>query len=179
MTRRLVTVVALCLGFVALGTMAAYAAGVDDPPPKCFRSDPAGDLPTCTWDGRTWSVSYDTGPLGGAGPGVPSGFVALFVIVALGGVGLTLWRVSLARGMAREAGMDPDRATAVTLLSDDGLDATYLASSLRDRSGGESATTPPARTVSSRLRELQELRDQGLVTHEEYETRRKAIVDSV
>jgi hypothetical protein len=35
------------------------------------------------------------------------------------------------------------------------------------------------RTAEVRLRELQQLRDQGLVTPEEYDTRRKAIVDSL
>jgi hypothetical protein len=60
----------------------------------------------------------------------------MFVLAAVAGVGLTIWRVSLARDLARESGMDPDRATAVTLLSDDGLDATYLASSRRGHAGG-------------------------------------------
>ena len=38
---------------------------------------------------------------------------------------------------------------------------------------------PPARTTDSRLLELQQLRDRGLVTYEDYEQRRAAILDSL
>jgi hypothetical protein len=111
--------------------------------------------------------------------GIPSGFGVLFVLVALVGVGLTIWRVSLARQMASESGMDPDRAPAMTLLSDDGLDATYLASSLRGGQAHQAPEAPEPRSVSARLQELLELRDAGLITYEEYESRRKDILDSL
>jgi hypothetical protein len=76
--------------------------------------------------------------------------------------------------------MDPDRATAMTLLSDDGLDATYLAANLR--SPGAPAAPPPVdpgRSAEDRLRQLQQLRDGGLVSAEEYDERRRAILDSL
>ncbi len=175
------TLVVASLGLVALTATAAHAAGEPDPPPKCFRANDVGELPTCTWTGSSWEVSYDGGFLGDAGAGIPSGFGVLFVLVALVGIGLTIWRVSLARQMATESGMDPDRATAVTLLSDDGLDATYLASSLRGGQAREAraAEAPEPRSVQARLQELLELRDAGLVTYEEYESRRKSILDSL
>jgi hypothetical protein len=151
MTRRVLTTLLLSLGLLAVSATAASA-------------DPPG--------------FYDTDPIVmGGDPGPPAGFVAFGVIAVLFGIGGALWRVSLARRMAEESGMDPDRATAMTLLSDDGLDATYLASSLRDR-----PDDPPSareRSVDDRLRELQHLRDEGLVTAEEYETRRTAILDSI
>jgi hypothetical protein len=152
MTRRLLTTLLLSLGVLA-GSAAAASA------------EPPG--------------FYDTDPVGmGGDPGLPAGFVAFGVIAVLFGVGGTLWRVSLARRMAEESGMDPDRATTMTLLSDDGLDATYLASSLRDRPA-DPPRTAAERSVDDRLRELQHLRDEGLVTAEEYETRRTAILDSI
>ena len=188
MSRRLLTLVALCLGLVALGTTPAYAE--PDPPPKCFRTNDAGDLPTCTWDGQSWSVSYDGGLSddgfgtpgmsdGFGGPGIPAGFGVLFVLVLLGGGAITLWKISTARQMAQESGLDPDRATAMALLSDDGLDATYLAASLRSSPAPADDGPVPTRTAGDRLRELESLRDEGLVTPAEYDARRQAILDAL
>lgn len=126
--------------------------------------------------------AFDGGFSGPAGPGVPPGFVAFFLLIILLGVGTTIWRVSLARQVARDSGMDEDQATAMTLLSDNGLDATYLASNLRNRPGQEqdpASPSPQGRTVNERLRELQQLRDEGLVTYDEYEARRNEILDSL
>ena len=185
MTRLLTGFVAVCAGFLLLLPAPAHALADPEPPAKCFRSNANGELPSCTFDGQDWSVSYDDGFMEPGDTGVPSGFVAIFVLVVLAGVGTTVWRVSLARQMARDSGMNQDQATAMTLLSDNGLDATYLASNLRDGTGGGAsppvsrATSSSGRTVNDRLRELQQLRDEGLVTYDEYDTRRKEILDSL
>lgn len=115
-----------------------------------------------------------------ADPGLPGPFIGLFVLALVVGVAVTLWRVSMARQVARDSGLDPDRAAAMTLLSDDGLDATYLAASLREpsRRPAEELDTS-ARTVADRLRELDRLHADGLVTAEEYQARRTAILDSI
>ena len=162
MIRRLLSTAVLCLGFVAIASTGAHATGFPEPglPDPDF-SEPG--LP---------------GP-GFSDSGIPDAFVVLFVLAFIAAIGTAIWRVSLARQMARDSGMDPGRATAMTLLSDDGLDATYLASNLRGPADGGAASVPPARTTESRLLELQELRDQGLVTYEEYEQRRAAILDSL
>jgi hypothetical protein len=179
---RFVAFVAVLMA-VLVSSPAASAMDEPPPPPKCFASNDMGELPTCTWNGQRWKVSYeDSMPGGFMGPevGFPPGFVAFGVLVVLVGVAVSLWRVSLARQVARDAGMDPDRATAMTLLSDDGLDATYLAANLR--SPGGPATSPPAdlgRSAEDRLRQLQQLRDGGLVSAEEYDERRRAILDSL
>ncbi|MGZ4437405.1 MAG: SHOCT domain-containing protein [Nocardioides sp.] len=114
------------------------------------------------------------------GGGIPGSFGAFFVLALLIGVGVTIFKVVTARSMARRSGLDPDQATAVTLLGEDGLDATYLAANLR----GPGSTPPstPAPTVRSpqeRLQELASLRDQGLLTPEEYDARRKLVLDSL
>jgi hypothetical protein len=67
----------------------------------------------------------------------------------------------------------------MTLLSDDGLDATYLAANLRGTQAANQATPPPSATTAARLEELKSLLDRGLVTQSEYDERRKAIIDSV
>ncbi|HSJ20692.1 MAG TPA: hypothetical protein VK964_08975 [Nocardioidaceae bacterium] len=182
MTIRFVAFVAILMA-VLVSAPTATAAGEPPPPPKCFTSNGMGELPTCTWDGQRWKVSYEgsmPGGFGGPEVGVPPGFVAFGVLVVLVGVALSLWRVILARQVARDAGMDPDRATAMALLSDDGLDATYLAANLRSPVG-PAAPQPvdPGRSAEDRLRQLQELRDGGLVSAEEYDERRRAILDSL
>jgi hypothetical protein len=115
----------------------------------------------------------------GVDPGIPGWFVAFGALVVALGVAGTIWRMSLARQMAEEAGLDPDRAATMTLMSEDGLDATYLASSLRGDARTAPSPPPGPRSAQERLRELQQLRDEGLVTAEEYESRRTAIVDSI
>ncbi|MFC6342364.1 hypothetical protein ACFP8W_10265, partial [Nocardioides hankookensis] len=79
-----------------------------------------------------WGPAFDDGS---ADPGIPGWFVVLFVLVLVAGVATTIWRVSTAQRMARDSGMDEGDAATMALLSDDGLEATYLASNLR---------TPPA-----------------------------------
>jgi hypothetical protein len=68
--------------------------------------------------------------------------------------------------------LDADEATAMTLLSDDGLDATYLASNLRP---GHPQQGGPGRSVTERLAELESLKQQRLVTQAEYDERRAVI----
>jgi hypothetical protein len=78
--------------------------------------------------------------------------------------------------------MDAGLATRMTLLTDDGLEATYLASSLRPAVTPATRPTPaaaPTRDVATRLAELTGLLDQGVVTQAEYDARRQAIIDSV
>ncbi|GAA4690095.1 hypothetical protein [Nocardioides conyzicola] len=113
-------------------------------------------------------------------PGIPGWFVALFVLVLVAGVGASIWRVSAAQRMARDAGMSESDATAVALLSDDGLEATYLAANLRQPPvppAAEPAAAPAS--TAARLVELRQLVDQELITMEEYEKRRREIIDSV
>jgi Short C-terminal domain len=118
------------------------------------------------------------------GGGIPGWFIAWGVLVAIVGIGATVWRVSTAQKLAKRSGMDPGLATKMTLLSDDGLDATYLAASLRGQATPPPETPPTTATASpgataERLEELKSLLDGGLVTQAEYDERRKAIIDSV
>jgi hypothetical protein len=114
-----------------------------------------------------------------SGPGIPGWFIALFVIVALLGVGVTIWRVSVARQIAKNAGIDPNTATAVTLLSDDGVGAAYVASTLASRPSRPSSPSEPRKTAEQRLGELQNLRERGLVSDEEYQAQRAKILGSI
>ena len=180
--RRLLATILLGWALVLTGAGSALA-GEDpgEPPDWCFEPNASGDLPTCssTVDGE-WERNYPDS----ADPGMPDGFIALIVVGLVVGVGITIFKVFMARDLARKSGMDPDQATALTLLEDDGLEATYLASNLRGPAG-ESTPTHAAdsagggRSVSERLAELTTLLEQGLVTQSEYDARRAAILDSL
>ena len=156
---------------------------LNDPPAKCFEPNDAGQLPTCssTGDGG-WDVSYPSSDDGFEGAGFGGGFVFLFVLVALAGVVGAAWKVNAARTMARRSGMDPNEATAMTLLTDDGLEATYLAANLRGESPAPphaAAPTAPPALPADRLQALQDLKDRGLITETEYADRRQAIIDAI
>jgi hypothetical protein len=172
----------LLLGWVLALASAVPALAVDgdpdNPPDSCFETNADGDLPTCTFSGGTWHRSY---PTADDGDGSSGGFALLVVLAFTAAIGFTVYKVSMARNMARKAGMDPGQATAVTLLTDDGLEATYLASNLRQPSaaGQPADSGAVGRTVSERLAELESLREQGLVTQVEYDERRAAILGSL
>lgn len=127
---------------------------------------------------ETASASTPTLSRVGDGSGIPAGFFVLWVLALLVGIGTFIWRISMARSMARRSGMDVNEATAMSVLTDDGVEATYLASNLRPAATA-SAPPPVPRSAAERLQELQQLRDRGLVTDEEYAARRAAIIDSV
>ncbi len=141
------------------------------PPDECFQLDGSGAPVTCvqqpdgSWDPESFSTGPD--PLSLALVG--------FVVVLLLGVATTAWRMRTARSMARTAGLDEDVAGRMALVSEDGLTATYLASSLR----GSTQPAPARRDVATRLRELDRLRAEGLVTEDEHASRRAAILDDV
>ena len=67
----------------------------------------------------------------------------------------------------------PRRCGLGAALTDDGPEATYLAADLR---GSRPERT---RAVADRLRELQQQRDEGLLTEDEYAERRRTILDSL
>jgi hypothetical protein len=160
-------------------TVAAGRREPTEAPDWCFDMNDQGTMSTCTWTGREWVKSYDDGPGMGGDMGPPAGFGVLMFLVVLAGLGMMVWRVSLARRVARDAGLDPDRATEITLLEDHGLEASYLASHLQQRPVSGQPSPPAVRGAEERLRELRSLLDQGLVTQEEYEARRRAVVDSL
>ncbi len=153
----------------------------EKPPAKCFRTDEFGTPATCTKVGDEWVVSFDDGfGTGGVGDGIPSGFVALFVLALVASIAFTVWKVSTARRMARESGMSERDATTMALLTDDGFEATYMASSVRGRTADATPTSPvPPGSTSGRLAELQGLLDQGLVTQDEYDAARRRILDGL
>ncbi len=150
-----------------------------------------GEPPTCTKVNGTWVASWpdDTGTSTGTsmlGGSIVGPFVFLAVVGLLITVGFLIWRVSTARRLAATSGMDVGLATQMTLLTENGLDATYLAANLRQPPAAPAAPTPSVptptatpRSAAERLGELGALRDQGMITQAEYDERRRSIIDAV
>jgi hypothetical protein len=143
------------------------------PPQQC------GDVANPCPADPNFDPTADSGP----SPGAMFGLFAVLALV-VGGVGL-YWRVSAARRIAEQAGLDPDTAVSTALLNHDGLAATYLAANL-GRANLRSDEEPAVRSAplstnptERRLTELKRLRDQDLISEDEYADRRKAILDTV
>jgi hypothetical protein len=132
--------------------------------------EPDGAL-TCTE--QSDSMMGDSG-LGSADDGFPAIFGVFFVLFLIVAVAGTFWKVSTARRLATQSGMNPDDATAMSLLTDNGLEATYVASQVRQGSGQQAQ-----RSAADRLRDLEELHKQGLITTVEYAERREVILKSL
>lgn len=119
--------------------------------------------------------------------GFPAFFFIPFVFMFVFGIAMTIWRMRMARNMAARAGLDQDAAGAISMLSPNGLDATYLAASLATRPQYRAPYPPqyptaPAtqpRTAEQRLLELVELKDKGLITEAEFLQRREQILGSI
>jgi hypothetical protein len=167
--------VALTLAALLLGAAPSYAG---DSFQDCVNKaiDHNGEPPTCTKVNGSWVASW---PDDGSTAGFGGGFVAFAVFALIVGIAITVWKVSTAQKLAKQSGMDPGLATQMTLLSDDGLDATYLASSLRPQPPPPPASATPTASTAARLAELKGLLDQGLVTQAEYDERRRAIIGSI
>jgi len=109
-------------------------------------------------------------------------FLLIFILPFAFGIITMIMRMNTARNLARRSGMDPDAASAVSMLSSNGLDAAYLAANLRN-GGAAQAPAPgvaePHKSAAARLDELQDLRTRGLITDAEYATRRQQIISEV
>lgn len=164
--------------------LSAGAGAEEDP----FSGDVSGDCPDqgladgppsyTSTDGENWTVHCDSG-VDFAGPPIGA-FGMIFFLALLIGIGVLIWKVTTARQLARDAGMDPGQATAMTLLTDTGLEATYIASQVRrgHPDGGE-ASQPARPTVAERLSNLEQLRADGVITEDEHNQRRQAILDAL
>ncbi|WGL52784.1 SHOCT domain-containing protein [Nocardioides sp. BP30] len=140
----------------------AFADGGDD---LC------GQDPNCSVEPGS---SFDTGI------GIPAWFVTIALLMVCVGISLAVYRVYTARELARKAGLDQNAAGAMALLDQSGLTAAYLASSMRTPPGtAVPAPTSAPRPAAERLAELQQLKESGAITEDEYAARRQAIIDSV
>lgn len=177
---RAVSFVGVTVAALVLSTASSAFAG--DSLQECFdqAENHDGEPPTCTEVNGKWVASWpDDFPGADGSGGGSSGFAFLFILAALVGIAVVIWKVTTARQLAAESGMDPGLATGMTLLTDNGLEATYLAANLRGQSPASAPTPAEKATTAKRLAELKGLLDEGLITQAEYDGQRRAIIDTV
>lgn len=174
--------IAICATLAIVLTVPVASAHAGDGLGECFdqaEAAPAGETPVCDVDDDGSDTGWSDDPM--ADDDGFGGFIALMVVVALAGVAISVWKVTTARTLATRSGMDPDLATRMTLLTDNGLDSTYLAANLR-QSGAPPASPAPAPApapAAQRLVELKDLLDGGLITQAEYDDRRTAVIEGL
>ncbi len=110
---------------------------------------------------------------------VPVIFVGFFVVTFGMGIWSTVARNRAARRMATRAGLNPQDAAATAMYAPAGLDATYLVAATRPGYAAGSAAPAGSKSVEDRLRELDHLKAEGLLSADEYAAQHKAIVSSV
>lgn len=169
---RAISVVGVTVSAVLMATASSAHASLQE----CFdqAENHGGEPPTCTEVNGSWKASWPDDPVGGSG-----GFAFVFVLAAIVGIAVLVWKVSTARRLAAGSGMDPGLATQMTLLTDAGLEATYVAASLREPAAASPATPAEQANTAERLAELKGLLDEGLISQTEYDAQRRAIIDSV
>jgi hypothetical protein len=92
-----------------------------------------------------------------------------FVAAIVGGV----IRYRTTKRMAIRSGMSEADAAGFAMTSEHGLEAAFVA----DRLAGTVVVPTPRATSGERLAELAALRDQGLISAEEYNAKRRSILD--
>ena len=172
---RAISFVSVAVAALLMGAASSASAG--DSFQECVdqAENHGGEPPTCTEVNGKWVASWPDDVPGGGGSG---GFAVLFILAALIGIGIVVWKVSTARQLAVASGMDPNVATGMTLLTDTGLEATYLAANLRPTPAVPAAPAEQV-TPAKRLADLKALLDDGLISQVEYEGQRRAIIDAV
>lgn len=181
MVRKTVAVVgAVLVGWLLLGAPASAATCSDVPPEDvpfpatCIDGEWVG-----TDDGFGFGDEFDEEFQDGEREVKTLAIIGFAVVLTLG-IGGAIWRVNAARGMARRAGMNEDDAANVALLGGNGLEAAYLASAFRPgQDPGQAAGEAGAPDTATRLAELQRLRDQGLITYDEYEAQRRTVIEDI
>lgn len=103
-------------------------------------------------------------------------FGLFFVLAIVVGVASAVWKVSTARRMARDSGMSERDATAMALLTDDGFEATYLASNLREGRGVPAPAPTDGRSTEERLAEVDRLHAAGHIDDDERAEVRRQIL---
>lgn len=183
MLRAIVRVV--LAGVLAAAVLGFSTAAFADDLQNCIDQGTVNGVPpTCVEENGKYVPETTSGGFGtDGGSGIPAGFVLFGVLAVVIGIGTTAWKVSTARRLAQDSGMDPSVATTMTLLTPNGLDATYLAATLKAK-GHDIASEPSPEPTSAgkaedRLATLKRLLDDGVVTQPEYNERRQAIINDI
>jgi len=101
--------------------------------------------------------------------------VVLAVIGFVGAIVAGVIRYRTTKRMAIRSGMTEADAAGFAMTSEHGLEAAFVA----DRLAGVVSAPTATATVEERLAELATLRDKSLISAEEYDDKRRRILDSL
>ena len=111
--------------------------------------------------------------------GFPGEFIALFVLVVVIAVVVSIVRYTATRDMAKRRGASDEDASTIALFGGEvGTAAAYLRDG-NQSSPVEPAPAGPSRSVEERVREVRELEAKGLITAEQATARVDEILRSV
>jgi hypothetical protein len=100
-------------------------------------------------------------------------FFVFFGLIVVIGIVATVWRIRAARSLARSAGLDEGAATMAALSDENAMSTMMVATRLGNPPAGHDPD--PA----TRLRLLDDLKAQNLITDAEYAEKRAAILDGL
>jgi hypothetical protein len=112
-------------------------------------------------------------------PGIPGGFIALMVLFAFVGIGLSIWKFSLVKSNAKELGVSDDRATYLALTNPDQALASITTSQAvvdamhRDDQEHEPGDT---RTLDEKLAQLDAALTAGHITQAEHDSTKQRLL---
>jgi hypothetical protein len=198
----------LTCGTIGIAAAATTPAPQISPPPQCF-VEKDGALPLCTQEPNgSWTVTYPTGG-GNLDDGTGSSTthdvgLAIVIICVVGIVGIVIWQWVLPRRRDRQLSQTPPTVSGVpvtqataTAYYPDGRSAAPPAArpaALPPNTFGQPASAmpqapaaaPPAaaepmvtEAQAAQLTTLNELLNQGHITREEYDGRRRAILGGI
>jgi hypothetical protein len=113
----------------------------------------------------------------GPGPGIPSGFIIIFVLFFLFAIGTSIFKFSQTRQMAMKKGATEAEATAIAMSGDVGTAASFVKHPERSTPLDDDASDE--RPAAARIAEVRSLVQQGLITQEQADTRIAEILRSI
>jgi hypothetical protein len=115
-------------------------------------------------------------------PGIPGWFVAVFVLMAVIGVAMAIYRFSVTKSTAESMGVPPGRAVGLALIDDPSTSTLAAAAAVKESLDAKAATVEAesgAKSLTKRLGELDDALAAGVITRSEYEDARKRLIDNV
>ena len=174
----------LALGFVLVPASSDANHRSFDTAQECMQSGTVFEMPTCSsTSGGRWTASHPVDPAT-RGRNLFATFAVIWLLLVVGSVA---WVVSTARQHGDPVGTALAGALVggplFVLLYGSNADVVRRARKVyrwTDRIPDEPGAAPrPSRDTASRLEELARLRDEGLITDQEHDARRREILDDV
>jgi len=110
-------------------------------------------------------------------PGIPSGFIVLMVLIAVIGIGFSIWKFSLVKSNAKELGISDDRATYLALTDpDQALTSITTSQAVVDAMHRDDHEPSDTRTLDEKLAQLDAALAAGHITQAEHDSTKQRLL---